>query len=289
MPDLPLHWNPAALQQAIHALWLRHGPEMSQLGGRILAALLILVAGMWLARRIGRWIRRASDRQPHIDATIAAVIASTARYVVLFLALILVLQQFGVQTASVVAVLGAATLAIGLALQGTLANVAAGVVILVLRPYRLGDVVELGERTGFVRDITLFTTEIATFDNMRVVLPNAKIIGERIVNVSHYPERRVDLVFRIAYEDDLDQAIALLREVVAARPDILPEPAPMIAATGLGEHAIEVSVWVWCKAPDWLPVRLSLIREGLRRLQSAGFRQPYPAQRETPLRHSRDA
>lgn len=264
-------------------LYAQYGPQLRDLGWRVTAALLILLAGMWLARRIGRWIKRAADRQPKIDATIAAVIASSARYVVLFLALMLVLQQFGVQTASIIAVLGAATLAIGLALQGTLSNVAAGVVLLVLRPYKLGDLVEIADKTGFVRDITLFTTELATFDNIKVVVPNGKVIGDRISNISHHAQRRVDLQFRIAYEDDFEAAVALLQLIAREDVRVLNEPAPVIEITELGEQALVVSVWLWCKSEDWLGVRLRMIREGLKRLQAAGFRQPYPVQRAATL------
>lgn len=287
MPDLLEQLQLSNLQRAADALWQRHGAQLSDFGLRLAMALLILLLGFWLARRVGQWIKRAAERGRHIDATFAGVIASSASHVVLFLAAILVLQQFGVQTASVVAVLGAATLAIGLALQGTLANVAAGVLILVLRPYKLGDTVELGERTGTVREISLFTTELATFDNIRVVLPNGKIIGERITNISHHPTRRVDLEFRIAYEDDLEAAINLLRDRLLANPLALSEPAPLVEATELGEHAIIVSVLVWCKTSDWLPLRLQLIRDGLHALRTAGFQHPYPGQREAPLDRNR--
>lgn len=271
------------LAQGVLRIWGQHAGQISAFGLRICISLIILLAGLWLARRIGRWIKRASANGPHIDATFAGVLASTARWVVLCLAVILILQQFGVQTASVVAVLGAATLAIGLALQGTLSNVAAGVLILVLRPYKLGHVVELGDRTGVVRDITLFTTELATFDNVRVVLPNAKIIAERIVNLAYHPQRRVDLDFRIAYEDDLDRAIAVLRAMVDSDARVLTEPKPLVEATSMGEHAVVVSVWAWCATEHWQSLKLHLIRDGLRRLRAAGFRQPYPVQRDTPL------
>jgi len=270
---------PEQLTQGMLRLWSQHAGQLSALGLRICVSLLILLASFWLARRIGRWIKHASAKGPHFDATFAGVLASTARWLVLCLAAILILQQFGVQTASVVAVLGAATLAVGLALQGTLGNVAAGILILMLRPYRIGDVVEMAGRTGVVRDITLFTTEIATFDNIRVIAPNGKIISDRIDNISYHPERRVDLAFRIAYEDNLDDAIATLQSLVESHELILSSPAPIVAATEMNEHWITVSVWAWCKAQNWFTLKTFLIRDGLRRLREAGMHQPYPTQR----------
>lgn len=266
--------------------WDRYGERITALGWSLTAALAILVITLFVSRRAGVWIRKASARGPHVDETFAAVLASTARYVLLALGGVLILQQFGVETASLVTVLGAATLAIGLALQGTLSNVAAGMLLLLLRPYRLGDLVVLNDTTGYVRDITLFTTELATFDNQRVTVPNGLAWSQRMTNINHHPTRRIDLLFRIAYEDDIPAAVEMLRGLVREEPRILDLPEPIIEMTDLGEHAANVTMWVWVETPNWFPVRVHLLREGLRRLRQAGYRTPYPAQREGELYRS---
>lgn len=253
---------------------------------RMIGALLVVLFAFWLAGRISTWIRKAAARTAHVDATLAGVAASSARYLVLLCAAVLILAIFRVPATPLVGVLGAAALALGLALQGTLGNVAAGILIIILRPYRVGDVIEIAGRTGAVREINLFTTELATFDNIRVVAPNGKIIGDRIDNISFYPERRVDLAFRIAYEDNLDDAIFTLQSLVASHELILETPAPVVAATEMKEHWITVSVWVWCKSQNWFNLKTFLIQEGLRRLRGAGMQQPYPIQRASLPGHA---
>lgn len=248
---------------------------------RMLGAVLVVLFAFWIAGRISTWIRKAAARTPHVDPTLAGVAASSARYLVLICAVVLILAIFRVPATPLVGVIGAAALALGLALQGTLGNVAAGILIILLRPYRVGDVIEIAGRTGVVREITLFTTELATFDNIRVVAPNGKIIADRIDNISFYSERRVDLVFRIAYEDNLDEAILVLQSMLASQELILATPAPVVAATEMQEHWIAVSVWAWCKSENWFAIKTLLIREGLRRLRLAGMQQPYPTQRQT--------
>jgi small conductance mechanosensitive channel len=250
---------------------------------RVGGAVLVLLFALWLAGRISTWIRKAAARTPHVDATLAGVAASSARYLVLVCAVVLILAIFRVPATPLVGVLGAAALAIGLALQGALGNVAAGILIIILRPYRVGDVIEIAGKVGIVREITLFTTELATFDNIRVIAPNGKIIAERIDNISFYAERRVDLEFRIAYEDDLEAAIAALQALVASEGKVLRDPAPVVAPTAMGDHGVTVVVWAWCSAPDWFAVKTQLIREGLARLRAAGIGPAYPVQRTSAI------
>lgn len=283
MPSIPM---PAELTRyaalSPDKLWARYGDWVLDRLLQTVLALCILLLGFWLARRIGRLITRATAKGPRLDATIVSVLASTARYVVLFFAMMLALQQLGVQTASIVAVMGAATLAIGLALQGTLSNVAAGVVILLLRPYRLGDLIELGDKKGFVRGLTLFTTELSSFDNIKIVVPNSLVLAGRISNLSYYPQRRVDLEFRIAHEDDFDQAIDLLRAVASRDARVLKDPALVVEISGHSEFFVQIAVWAWCNSPDWAALKADLTKASLRRLREEGLRQPYPVQRAQP-------
>lgn len=261
------------------ALWQRYGDWAMDRLVQTLLALCVLLLGFWLARRIDRVIARTADKAPRMDATVISVLASTARYTVLFFAMMLALQQLGVETASIVAVLGAATLAIGLALQNTLSNVAAGVVILLLRPYRLGDVVEIGDKNGIVRALSLFTTELASFDNVKIVVPNSLVLNGRVSNFSHYPQRRVDLEFRIAHEEDFDKAIAALRAVAQSDPRVLANPPLMVEINGHSEFAVHVAVWAWCASGDWPQLKADLTKACLKSLRAEGLRQPYPVQR----------
>lgn len=283
MPHIPM---PAELTRfaafSPDQLWARYGDWAIDRLVQTALAFCILGLGFWLARRIDRVITRAAAKAPRMDATVISVLASTARYVLLFFAMMLALQQLGVETASIVAVLGAATLAIGLALQGTLSNVAAGVVILLLRPYRLGDLIEIGDKKGFVRALTLFTTELASLDNIKIVVPNSLVLSGRVSNLSHYPQRRVDLEFRIAHEDDFDRAILALRAVARDDPRVLADPPLTVEINGHSEFAVHVAVWAWCASSDWASLKADLTKACLLRLRAEGMRQPYPVQRAQP-------
>ncbi|MEM7767470.1 MAG: mechanosensitive ion channel domain-containing protein, partial [Pseudomonadota bacterium] len=159
-------------------------PVAIDLGTNILLAILILIVGLWIAGRVGRFVRAIGERYENLDDTLFRFLGSLARYTILAFVLIAVLNRFGVQTASIIALLGAAGLAIGLALQGALSNLAAGVMLMVFRPYKVGDFIDAAGRFGNVNEITLFTTILQTFDNQQIVIPNSQIWGEQIVNHS---------------------------------------------------------------------------------------------------------
>jgi small conductance mechanosensitive channel len=223
-------------------------------------------------------MKRLSRQHPRIDDTLAAFFSWIVRYGLMGFVVVAVLNRFGVATTSIVAVIGAGALAIGLALQGTLSNVAAGVMLILFRPYRLGDFVELAGRSGTVEDVNLFTTELTTPQNQRIILPNGLAWGAPMVNYTAHPRRRVDLEFTVAYDTDLDAAIEVLRAVLKAEERVLDDPAPQVNVTKLGDFAITLLVRAWGTSRDYLEIRYALIKAGKEALDAHGIEIPFPTQ-----------
>jgi small conductance mechanosensitive channel len=234
-------------------------------------------AANWLSRLTARGILRAHRRRPP-DATLQTFISSLVRYLVVAIGLIAVLQQLGVKATSVIAVLGAASLAIGLALQGALANVAAGVMLLILRPYRVGDAVEINGKQGTVRGLDLFSTRLSNSENLAVYVPNAKAFGDTIVNMSTPVGRRAQLDFNIDYDDDVDRALGLMRACAAAEPRVSKKPPPWAKLTALGDSSVTVSLRAWIAPKDFEDTRFDLMKAVKDRLEAEGFSFPYPHQ-----------
>lgn len=228
----------------------------------LVVAVIIVIATWWAAGWASRLVRRLIVRvyggDPP-DVTLQSFAGSMARYFVIVVGAVAVLQQLGVQTTSILAVLGAASLAVGLALQGTLSNVAAGVMLLLFRPYRVGDTVEIGGRTGTVKMLDLFVTELATADNLKVVLPNGKVFGDVIVNTSYHSCRRVDAVFRVDNKRDVPVLLAALKARAEANPLVLKDPAPSVEVTGLSEAFVEGAVRAWVETGDFGVVKADLL------------------------------
>ncbi len=250
--------------------------QVTGVGLNVIYAIIILLLGWWVANLTKRMLRRAMDKTDHIDDTIAGFASSLARYFVLVIVLIAVLQLFGIETTSLVAVLGATTLAIGLALQGTLSHVAAGVMLLFFRPFKVGDYVEIGGQSGTVKEITLFTTELATPDNVQIILPNGEAWGSAVINYSAHPTRRVDITIGIGYDDSMDQAMETFKAVIAADDRIHASPDPFVAITNLGDSAVDVTLRVWCASSDYWALKFDLTKTLKSALDAAGISIPYP-------------
>lgn len=245
-------------------------------GLSVIYAIVILIVGWMAAGMIGRGVRKALRRTNRVDETITGFAASTTRYFVLAVVIISVLQLFGIQTTSLIAVLGAASLAIGLALQGTLSNVAAGVMLLIFRPFRVGDYVEVAGQSGTVRAISLFVSELATPDNVQIIIPNGQAWGSAVRNFSAHPTRRVDITVGISYDDDMDKALAIFRQVIGADERIHADPEPFVAITNLGDSSVDVTLRVWCVAGDYWGLKFDLIKRIKEALDGAGISIPYP-------------
>ncbi len=244
-------------------------------------AVVILAVTIWASGWAAKLTRQAFGRvgfKHRPDAMLQTFAASLARNVVLIVGLIEVLSQLGIRTTSIVAVLGAVSLAIGLALQGALSNVASGVLILVFRPFRVGDRVCIAGKEGTVRALEWFTTEIADPDNVRVIVPNGKVFGDVIVNYTRHENRRVELDFRIDFEDDVDLALKVLTETAEADPRVLKLPKPWAKLTKIGDSALTVTLRAWVSPTDYWDGRFDLLKEVRGRLLEAGMHFPYPHQ-----------
>jgi small conductance mechanosensitive channel len=245
-------------------------------GLKVIGAVAILIGGWiaagWLSRTAGNGLRRIKN----MDETLTRFFMSTVRYLVLVITVLAVLSQFGVQMASFIVVLSTAGLAIGLALQGTLSNVAAGVMLLLFRPFKIGDYVQVAGHAGTVNAISLFVTEMATVDNVHIVVPNAQVWGASVMNYSHHETRRVDIVVGIGYEDDLDKGIATIAGVIDADERTLSDPAPLVAVTDLGDNSVNFTVRAWCQGADYWGVKFDLTKNIKEALDAAGLNIPYP-------------
>jgi len=245
-------------------------------GLKIIGAVAILIVGWiaagWVSGAVGKVLRRA-DR---MDETLARFFVSAVRYLILVVTVIMMLSQFGVQMASLLVVLSTAGLAVGLALQGTLSNVAAGVMLLLFRPFKIGDFVDVGGHAGTIQAISLFVTEMATPDNVHIVVPNSQVWGSSVVNFSHHSTRRVDIVVGIGYEDDIDKAMTTITDVIAADDRSHADPAPMVAVTDLGDNSVNFTVRIWCNAGDYWGVKFDMTKAIKEALDGAGVNIPYP-------------
>jgi small conductance mechanosensitive channel len=240
------------------------------------SALVIIV----IALIVSGWVKRAISRTPlrvkHFDPTLASFFGNIAKYAILVIAAITVLGVFGVQTTSLAAVIGAATLAIGLALQGTLGHLAAGVMLVMFRPFKVGDFVEAAGEAGTVREISLFNTELATVDNVQVIVPNGDVFSTTIKNYSTHSERRLDMVFGVSYDSDLKKAEAILRSIVEADSRILADPEPFVKVTNLGDFSVDFTLRLWCKAADYWDLKFDFTRTVKDRFDAGGIDIPFP-------------
>jgi len=221
-------------------------------------------------------------RSGKLDKTLQGFLASLVKYVILVFVLIAVLNQFGVQTASLIAVIGTAGLAIGLALQGTLSNIAAGTMLMIFRPIKADQVVEVGGKMGKVVSVSLFTTELATPDNIQIIIPNAAVWGSTVVNLSHHSTRRVDFVLGIGYDDDMDKAISVVESVIAADERVHKDPAPQVVVGNLGDNSVDLTIRVWADAGNYWPIKFDLTKAFKEACDANGLNIPYP-QRDVHL------
>jgi len=244
-------------------------------------ALVVLVLGLTAIRMIRSWVTRTLQRST-LDETLIPFTASLVYYVLLAFVLIAVITMLGIPTTSFVAALGAAGLAIGLALQGTLSNFAGGVMLLVFRPFRIGDYVEAGSVEGKVVEIGVFSTILNSLDNVRIVLPNSTVWGHTIKNYTANDLRRNDITIGISYGDDIQQAKTVIRQVLEEDDRVVTEPAPLVAVQELGDSSVNILVGPWCTPDDYWAVRFDTIEKIKVRLESNGCTIPFP-QRDVHL------
>lgn len=250
--------------------------ELAMLYGvQVILALTIFIVGKWVAKKIANIVQRVLAKN-NVDPAIQHFVGSLVSWVLIIFVVIASLGQLGIQTASFVAIVGAAGLAVGLALQGSLANFAAGVLILIFRPFKVGDFIEVAGVSGVVQKIQIFTTELHSPDNKKIIVPNGGVISGNITNYSANDTRRVDLVFGVGYGDDINAAKAVLQSVVAAEPKVLEDPAPTIAVVELADSSVNLVCRPWVNTADYWDVYFNITEAAKKALDAQGISIPFP-------------
>ncbi|MGJ8545926.1 MAG: mechanosensitive ion channel family protein [Sulfitobacter sp.] len=249
---------------------------LASAAGSLIGAIVILLLGWVVSAWLQRRVAAMGHKHAHLDETLFDFLSSIVRYVVLGFTLLFVLNTFGVQTTSIVAVIGAAGLAIGLALQGTLSNVAAGVMLIMFRPIKLGDFVEVAGKMGTVKKVTLNFIELADLSNLYVVVPNSEVWGNIITNYSVNTTRRAEWSFGVGYGANLKDAEQIIRDTIAADPRAKAEPAPFVQVNNLGDSSVDFLVRVWCDAGDYLGFTTDMTRAVKEAFDAGGIDIPFP-------------
>ena len=250
-------------------------------GLKVIAALVIFIVGRWVALGVAKIIKRVMLKSK-VDETLVSFVRNLSYIALLAFVVIAALNQLGIQTASFIAVLGAAGLAIGLALQGSLGNFAAGVLMIVFKPFKVGDYIEGAGTAGTVEKIEIFTTQLKTPDNRTVIVPNSKLTGDNITNFTVKGTRRVDFVFGIGYDDDIDKARSIIKEIIDQDARVMQEPAPMIVVSELADSSVNFAVRAWTSADDYWSFYFDTTEKVKKQFDSQGVSIPFP-QRDVHL------
>jgi len=260
-------------------------PKLQELavfyGIKIIIAIVIFIVGRWIAKALKNVIHKMMAKR-NVETTISSFICNMSYVVLMTIVIIAALNQFGIQTASLIAIVGAAGLAIGLALQGSLANFAAGFLMLIFRPFKTGDYIEGAGTQGTVEEIHVFTTQLKTPDNKTVIIPNAKLMGDNIINYSANDKRRVDLLIGVSYSDNLQKVRQVLEDVLSKDNRVLKDPSPTIAVLELGDSSVNFAVRPWVKTDDYWNVYFDLTEDIKKRFDTEGISIPFP-QRDVHL------
>jgi small conductance mechanosensitive channel len=270
LPENIVTWVDAAQKVAV------------EFGLNLLAAIVIFLIGRWLARAISRLAKRALARNQSVDVILVNFVSTFVYYILLAFVIIASLNRLGIQTTSIIAVLGAAGLAVGLALQGSLSNFAAGVLMVFFRPFQVGDFIEGAGTMGTVKEITLFTTTLLTPDNKLIIVPNTKLNGDNITNFNTLGRRRMDLVFGVSYDTNTDKVKEILADEIKADGRFLADPAPVIGLLELADSSVNFAVRPWVKAEDYWDVFFEFQESVKKRFDAEGISIPFP-QRDVHL------
>lgn len=260
----------------LQAMWDQYGTLIINGALNVIGAIILLIVGLRIAGWMAGMVRKQAEKRENVDNTLANFFASIVRWGVTAAVIIAVFGIFGIPVASFAAVLGALTLAIGLSMQGALGNIASGVMIMLFRPYKIGDYIDCAGVAGTVKDINLFQTVLATVDNVKIMIPNGEAIDGVITNYSGYTIRRCDIVFGIDYDDDFDVAKNIIMEIVEADERIHKDPAPFIRVTNLGDSSVDITCRLWCAASDYWPLKFDMIETVKKAFDAKGVSIPYP-------------
>ncbi|MDX1317364.1 MAG: mechanosensitive ion channel, partial [Xanthomarina gelatinilytica] len=251
----------------------------TEYGLKIIGAIVIWVIGSWIIKKLVRGVRTVMTKRD-FDESLQKFLLNLISWLLKILLILAILSQLGVETTSFAAILAAAGLAIGMALQGSLGNFAGGVLIMIFKPFKIGDFIEAQGETGTVKEIEIFTTKLTTPDNKEIIIPNGSLSNGNITNYSTEDTRRVDVTFGVGYESDIKKTKEVILSVVEANPSILKDPAPAINVSELGDSSINFFTRVWVKKEDYWDVKFSMIENTKEALDAAGIDIPYPHQVE---------
>ena len=255
-------------------------------GLNLITALAVLVIGIWISKFLRRMIEKQLNKK-EIDKTLVSFLMNLIYFTLLTVVVLAALSQLGIETTSFIAILGAAGLAIGLALQGSLANFASGFLLIVFRPFKVDDVVKISDESGYVEKIQIFTTQIRTFDNKTIIIPNSVVTSGKIINYTVKEIRRVDLSIGISYSDNIKKAIDSLMEIINDHPKIIKNPAPFVGVNGYGDSSIDLILRPWCKTEDYWNVFFDINQQIKEKFDSKGISIPFP-QRDVHLFEHKD-
>lgn len=259
-------------------------PMLTGWGVKIVLALVIYVVGKWIAKRITKVLRKLMEARS-VDPTLVNFLSNVVYAVLLVAVILAALDSLGLSVTSLLAVVGAAGLAVGLALKDSLGNFASGVMLVMFRPFSKGDVVEVAGVTGKVEEVRIFSTIMTTPDNKQIIIPNGQVAADTITNYTAHDQRRVDLVFGVGYDDDLKLAREVLTRICANHPKVLQDPATNIFVMNLGDSSVDFAVRPWARTEDYWTVWGDLLEQGKFELEAAGLNIPYP-QTDVHLHHS---
>ncbi len=260
--------------------WIDKGYEiMIDFGPKVLAAIAIWIIGSWIIKVLLKGIRKAMDKREY-DPSLKKFLLNLLTWILKIVLIIVVLGTVGVETTSFAAIIAAAGLAIGLALQGSLANFAGGVLLMIFKPIKIGDLIEAQGELGVVKEIEIFTTKLTGLSNREIIIPNAALSNGNIINYTTEGTRRVDLVFGVGYDSDIKQTKDVLMQVLTSHPKVLKDPAPVVAVSELADSSINFVVRPWCTADDYWAVYFEVTENTKEALDAAGIEIPYPHQVE---------
>ena len=264
------------VNQAIEATVVEKMIEaLSLYGIKIIAAVVIIVVGLWVSKIIKNCFLKTLHKKK-VDPTLVGFLASMLHGGLVIFVVISAISKLGVQTTSFVAVIGAAGLAVGLALQGSLSNFAAGILLILFKPFKVGNFVKAGGEAGVIVEVGILTTEMKTPDNVQIIIPNSTIMGSAITNVSAHPTRRIDMTLGVGYDDDLNKAKQIMEDLLAADERVLKDPVATIAVANLGDSSVEFVIRPWVNSADYWSVKFDFTKAVKEKFDAEGISIPYP-------------
>ena len=260
----------------IEKLWNNHSPQILDVSYNVLLIIAVVIASYFGKKFLHSWIHKTNDRFERFDATLAPVLCTAVSVVVYAIGLVIILDFFGVNTTSILALLGAAGIAIALALKDTLSNIAAGMMLLILRPFRAGHTIEFGSIRGKVKEVGLFTTILETPEGLYISSPNSSLWGGPVTNFTQNGTRRMDLIVGISYSDSIDEAFAVLQSIILNEPRFLNDPVPKMMVVAMADSSVNVQLRAWATIEDYWDVYWDSTKKIKEKIEAAGLTIPFP-------------